>query len=396
MDSLEIASMGRVAGNGWSAALLMGLLMACWGCAPQMPAFAPPPPPEVTVAHPQAAEVDDTMEFTGVARGQERVELRARVKGFLQTKHKVQGDAVKAGDLLFTIDPRTYQAVANQAMAAVAARQKELDLADQTLRRKTSERQSNVISAQELDEARAARDVAASQVDLAKQLLRSAELDVEFCTIKAPIDGRLGFISIDEGQLVGATEPTLISTVINDSKAYATYEMDEPTLLQLRKRFNNVRPGEGDRPNVPVFLGLTNEEGFPHEGSYYRGDNAIDPTTGTIRLEAEFDNRDGTIVPGSFVRLQARLGTINAILVPDIAVLSDQQGRYVLVVEKTDDAADEVSGFKLVKRRAVEVGKRIGRDRVILSGLTTEDSVLVNGLQRAREGIKVKAVDGAT
>jgi len=363
----------------------VGLAFLLAGCKKQDNAYVPPPPPTVTVASPVKKVVPQTMEFTGRTRGIEAVQVRARVKGFLAKKHAEGGKRVKQGDLLFEIDPRTFQATVNQAKAEVGVREAQLKLAEVTVERTKSALAANAISKQEVDKAIAERDAAAAQLDLAKASLKAAELDLEFTQIRAPISGRLGIITISEGELLGATEATLLTTIINDSKVYASYDMTEPQVLEQRRRNQNRRPGEDGRPNLVIRLGLANEVGYPHEGAFDKGDNTVDSGTGTVRIEALFDNPDGTILPGSYVRVQAILGEAEAVLVPDVAVLADQVGRYVLVV-----GADDV-----VSRRNVVAGPVFDRMRRIDDGLSPDDVVVVNGVQRARPGAKITRATAA-
>lgn len=362
-----------------------GAALLCAGCKRATPAFAPPPPPEVTVAQPVTTRVPITLEYTGTTRGVEEVEVRARVRGFLEQKHVQDGKRVAKGDMLFSIDPRTFEAALAQARADQAAREADLRLAEVTLERTRQAVASNAVSKLEADRAVAQLDAAKAQVEQAKARVRAAELDLEFTQIRSPIPGRIGFVPVEVGDLVGATEPTLLARVINDEKIYATYDMDERTVLESRKANQNRRPGEDGRANVVVRLGLSNEEGFPHEGLFDRADNAVNPLTGTVRVESIFDNKDGTILPGSYVRVQPIFGEKEALTVPDVAVLSDQRGRFVLLVGKDGK----------VERRDVRVGEVVDRQRVILEGLDASANVIVNGLQRARPGIEVR-IAGAT
>ncbi len=350
-------------------------------CKPPPAQFAPPPLPEVTVARPVAKEIERTLEFTATTRGFELVEIRARVKGFLAKRLVNGGGRVSAGDLLFEIDPREYQAAVGQAKAKLASADSQLTIADLTLQRAEDAMRQQAATQQEVDQKKALRDSAKADVDLAKALLQKAELDVEFTRIRAPMDGRIGLVDVDVGELVGAADATLLATIINDSKIYARFEIDERTLLDLRRVFKNKRPGEDGRPELPVRMQLANEIGFPHEGRYDRGANTVDTSTGTLLTDAIFDNPTGTIVPGLFTRLQAVFGTEPAMLVPDVAVMSDQIGRYVLIV-----GADSK-----VERRDVEVGQVFDRSRRVNQGVSADDLVIVNGLQRARPGIKVIA-----
>jgi RND family efflux transporter MFP subunit len=360
-------------------------LVVAPACEREQPAFAPPPPPEVTVATPVERTVEDALYFTGTTRGVESVEVRARVRGFLQEKLVENGRTVQQGDLLFVIDPRTFQAAVRQAQAAISAREADLRLTEVTVQRVTQAVASNAASQQELDRAQAERDAAQAQLEQAQAALQAAELDLEFTQVRAPISGRVGFVNVDQGQLVGANEATLLATIVNDSRIYATYEVDERTLLRLRRQFENRRPGEGGRPLYPVYLGLSDGTDYPFRGEFFTGDSRVDPSTGTIRVEAVYDNANGALLPGLFVRLRTVLGERDSLLVPDLAVLSDPRGRFVLVVNDKNT----------VERRAVEVGEVFDGMREIVGGLGTNERVVVNGLQRARPGAEVVPVTQA-
>ncbi|MFO0081294.1 MAG: efflux RND transporter periplasmic adaptor subunit [Phycisphaerales bacterium] len=381
----------RAGVKSWVArSVVVSGAMACLamlGCERQQAAFVPPPPPEVTVESPTRQRVADAMEFTGTTRGYETVEIRARVRGFLEKKHVQDGKRVQQGDLLFTIDPRTFEAAVEQARAELATRESELKLAIVTLERTSAAAATNAVSKQEVDRAAAQRDGAIAQVDLAKARLRAAELDLEFTNVRSPITGRIGFIRVEEGELVGASEPTLLATVINDSKVYATYDMDERVILELRRGNQNKRPGEDGRAELVVRMAMANEEGWPHVGRFERADNTVNSATGTLRVESIFENPDGAIVPGTFVRVRPEFGEKDVLTVPDVAVMADQRGRYVLVVA---GAGAEGS----VERRDVTVGEVVERRRVIMSGLTEADRVITNGVQRARPGGTVKVGGG--
>jgi RND family efflux transporter MFP subunit len=368
---------------GWSRSIAAWATIAfatvIGGCERPEPKFAPPPPPEVTVARPIVREIEETMEFAARTRGVEEVEVRARVRGFLAKKLSDGGSRVKAGDLLFEIDPREYQAAVDSAEAQVAAANADLTIAELTLSRAKEAMAAQAATQQEVDQKQALRDSAKANVAIAEAQLAKANLDLEFTQVRAPIDGRMSIVALDVGQLVGVGDATLLATIINDAKIYADFEIDERTVLALRERHQNRRPGEEGRANLPLRLRLPGSEEFKHVGVFSRGDNAVDTQTGTIRVEGIFDNPDGTILPGLFARVQAVFGMRQAMLVPDVAVLADQIGRFVYVVGAGDR----------IERRSVVVGDRHGRMRRIDSGLTSEDRVVVNGVQRVRVDMPV-------
>lgn len=368
-------------------------LLALAGCTPPPPKPQAPPPPNVTIAHPVIKTIPVTLDLTGTTRGIETVEVRARVKGFLEKRLVEGGRRVKRGELLFLIDPRPFDAAVRQAEAELASKQATLKLNELTLQRQTEAARAKAVSQLDVDRAQADRDTALAAVALADAKLTSAKLDLEYTKVVAPIDGRIGMTLIDVGALVGASDPTLLTTIINDNQVYATYEIDERTVLELREKYQNRRPGEDGRKNLEVRLGLANEQGYPHLGRFDKADNAVNTSSGTIKIEAIFDNSDGTIIPGAFVRIQPLFGERKAMLVPETVVMADQLGRYVLIVGEKN----------IVQRVSVlTVGRPIdglspieevlgttsdGKEPPRL--LTENTNVIVNGLQRARPGMPV-------
>ena len=368
-----------------SIPLLGALLSAALlpACKPPPAAFAPPPPPKVTVEQPRSMTVPQVIEATGTTRGADVVELRARVRGFIARKLFQGGERVKTGDLLVVIDPREYEARVMQAEAEVASRQAALALAQVTLERAQQAQRGGAATDLEVKQMIAARDQAGAAVELAEAALMQARLDLEFTQVKSPINGRLSIMLPDVGQLVGANDSTLLASVMSEDRVLVRYNLSEAELLDLRRQFQGRRPGEDGRPNdIVVRMQLLGEQGFPHEGRFAKGDNSVDPTTGTISLDAEFPNPDGAIIPGLFVRLQSVVAEQQQLVVPDTAVQQDQQGRFVLVVNPQNE----------VQRRDVRVGRVLDRQRVVLSGLDGSECVIVNGLQRARDGTKVEPV----
>lgn len=370
--------MSRVAIAGLA---LVGPLLAAWmpSCGRTGNQYVPPPPPEVTVARPIERTVPDALVFTGVTRGLETVEVRARVKGFIQAKHVRDGQRVRAGDLLFTIDPREFEATVRQAEAEVATRLATLKLAELQLDRTRDLFHRQVETQLKLDTDTAERDRAAAQLALARAQLENAQLDLTFTEVRALIDGRLSLRTIDVGQLVGMNEATLLGSIINDSQVYATYSIDERKLLELRDESRQKSPGEDGRPELEVRLALLSDDGFPHIGRFAQADNRVDPNTGSMLVEAIFPNPEGRILPGLFVRIQFIRSEQRRILVPDVAVQNDQNGKFVMVVDEKN----------MAERRDVRVGQLVDRLRVVEDGLEPGAWVVINGVQRARPGAAV-------
>lgn len=368
---------------GWG---FVALSIAALGCRPKTNAYAPPPPPDVTVAHLVQRPVTRYLEYTGTTEAYESVELRARVSGFLQSINFKPGSAVKKGDLLFVIDPREYVAQVKQAEADLATRKAARRLAEITYGRYTEGARSTVATQQELDKAQADRDQAQAQVDLAEAALTKARLNVEFTEVRAPIDGRITKNFVDIGNLVGAGgQPTMLATLVSDKPLYVTVDTSESDVLEVRRARmakeplaepGQITPGEWR----PADLATADSSTFNVHGRIDYVDPSFNPQTGTIRVRCRFENEDGVLLPGLFVRLRVLLDSSSAMLAPDIALLSDQSGRYALVVDDKDT----------VQLRRVKVGALDGGLRVVLEGLTPTDRIIVNGLQRARPGVTVK------
>jgi RND family efflux transporter MFP subunit len=375
---------------------LLGVVVALTlfaGCKPREAPFTPPPPPEVTVAKPIVATLPQTLEFTGNTRGVESVDVRARVRGFIDQKFIRGGEKVKAGDLLYRIDPRPFEAAVGQAEAELASNEARLRLAQITLDRKQQSAAGNAVSKLELDQAVAERDAAKASYDLANRKLDASRLDLEYTNIRAPFDGRIditvqsasGLTSVaDIGELVGEAGSAPLCRITNDSKIYVGFDVDETTLLRMRQQFNYQRPGEEGRAPLMVYVGFNSDgDRYPYVGRYDAGDVGISTGTGTSRVEAVFDNSNGRMIPGAFARIKSVVGKETVTLVPDAAVSNDQSGRYVLVV----------NGENKIERVSVDIGGVVDRMRKITSGLAPDARVVVNGLQRARPGLVVKPAE---
>jgi len=347
-------------------------LLAVIGCTKAPPPPAPPAPPKVTVAHPIIKEIEETLLFTGQTRAIETVDLRARVRGFIASKNVEGGRRVKQGDVLFTIDAQPFEAQKKQAVAQVASADAQLRLAEVTLQQRTQTFERNAGTKLEVDQAQAERDNMQAQLDLAGAQLREAQLNLEYTKVVAPIDGRLRIDLPEVGELIDVGQ--LLATLVDDRKIYARYNISENTMLKLRSAALNRRPGEDGRPGLVVLMGVGDGTDYPFTGEYFRAENVVDTQTATVAIEAIFDNADSALVPGLSARIKAIVGLRQAMLLPDVAVMLDQAGRYVFIVNDKN----------IVERRNVEVGPVLHGQRRIDSGLTESDRVIVNGLQRAR------------
>jgi len=343
------------------------------------------PPPEVTVVQPLQKEVTRYLEYTGNTVALESVEIRARVTGFLQKVCFQPRAKVKAGQLLFVIDPRQYQAEVDEAKGKLEAKKAQSKLAQTELQIAQQLESKEAISGLKLEKKAAERDVAKADVDLAQADLEKANLNLEWTQVVSPIDGRVSRWLVDAGNLVGAEQKTLLTYVLNDSSVYAYFNMSELDVLPLLRANPNLQAGDIGHQKVPVFMALADEQDFPHQGYVDFADTKVDPSTGTIQVRGVIPNPKGLLMAGLFVRVRVPVERKMSWLVPEIAIQYDQGGSYVLTV-----STDNVVGQKRVKKGIVTEGMQ-----VIDEGLSDKERVIVDGLQRSRPGAKVNPVKGA-
>jgi RND family efflux transporter MFP subunit len=339
--------------------------------------YAPPPPPEVTVDHPALRDVTIHGEFTGHTVAIATLDIRARVQGYLQSVHFSPGARVKQGDLLFVIEPALFQAQVDQAKALLAAKQADYRAAQEQLEITQTIFQKSAGSKTDMVAKTQARDLAKAELENAKASLAAAELNLSYTHIYAPFDGVIDRNLVDVGNLVGSGGATLLATIVRYDPIYAYFQMSESELLQYRQ---GQGEGAGDDE---AQLGLANDTEFPYAGRVDYIGNRVDPDTGTIELRAIFPNLERKILPGLFARVRVPMSHRRAVLVPDAAIASDQGGQYVLVVDEKN----------LAQYRRVQVGPTVeGGLRVVDDGVGPSDTIVVNGLQRARPGVEVKPV----
>jgi len=363
---------------------LAALVLA--SCGEQRQAQAPggPPPPSVSVANPVEKKVVEWDEYTGRFDAMDTVEVRARISGVLTEVKFTDGAVVKKGDLLFVIDPRPFQRVLDRDRAALQGAKVKLDFTQKDLERARPLLSNNTISQQVFDQRNQAVKTAEAEVLSAEASVRSAELDVEFTQIHAPITGRISRKLVSEGNYItgGSGSGTLLTTIVSTDPIYFYFDISEADFLKYKRLFEKgARPSSRETAN-PIEVGLQGDIGFPYRGQMNFVDNRIDPSTGSLRERATFQNPNGMLLPGLFARARViGSGEYNAILLPDAAIATDQSNRLVFVV--ADDGA--------VGAKPVTLGPIIDGLRVIRTGVTPSDWVIVNGVQRARKGIKVKA-----
>jgi RND family efflux transporter MFP subunit len=342
--------------------------------------FVPPPPPEVTVAHPIEKAVTDTIEFVGTTEPTQVVDLRARVNGYLEKVLFKDGSDVQAGQELFLIEQAPYQAVLDAAKAANQRAIASLSLSKSQYRRMEPLRANGVVTQEELDVQAAQVETSQADVAAAEAAVRKAELDLGYTKITAPISGRIGRHMVDIGNLVRAEETQLAIIRVIDP-IYAIFDVSENDLLRfMEMRRNDELPDPDKNPPV-LHLGLANEDGFPHEGHLDYREMIVH--SGTARRRGIFPNPGWQLIPGMQVRIQAAIGDPKPkLLVEERAIGSDQRGDFLLIVDDKN----------VVQYRPVKLGIHVGQMRVIESGVQASDSVIVNGLQRARPGAVVQPV----
>ncbi len=362
------------------APLLPALLLAA--CA-RHEAEAPsaPPPPEVTVARPAQRTVTDYRDFTGRLAAIDSVVVRARVTGYLEAVRFQEGALVQAGDLLYEIDQRPYRAALAQAEGSVAAAEARLVRLEADLGRARTLLEDHVISQEGFDQASGQYEETVGTLQALRAAVERAKLDLEFTRIKAPIGGRTGESALDVGNLVMA-DSTALTSIVSIDPIQAYFEVDERSVLLYRDLVRQRKVKSAREARVPVWLGLSDEEGFPHEGTIDFVDNRLDPTSGTIRVRALLDNPDAHLSPGLFARIRVPFSEPHpALLVPERALGADQRGWYVLVVDAQG----------VVEHRPVTLGARDDGQAVVEEGLAPGERVVVAGLQRARPGATVDA-----
>ena len=375
-------------GIGLALSLALAALVAACGQgeAQQKAGGAAPPPPAVTVAKPVQRMLSDYDEYVGRFAAVDSVEVRARVSGYLDSVDFKDGQMVKQGDLLFTIDKRPFQTALDQARANLTLAQSNLTYTESDLKRAQQLVTEKTITEQVFEQRSQAFRNAQASVAAASAAVRQAELDMQFTELRAPIGGRIGDRKVSPGNLVtGGTSgnTTLLATIVSTDPIHFEFTFDEASYLRyerMAKEGTDVA-SRGRGPGVAVSLKLIDEKDFTHDGRMDFVDNVIDRSTGTIRGRAVFDNANGVLTPGMFARVRVPASPpYNALLVPDAAVGTEQARRYVLVV-----GADNTVAMKYVT-----VGQVVAGDlRVIKEGIAADDRVIVDGIMRARPGIKV-------
>jgi RND family efflux transporter MFP subunit len=347
---------------------------------------APPPLPQVTVALPMKKVVADEEEYVGRFVAVESVEVRARVSGYLDAIHFRDGQMVKAGDRLFTIDRRPFQTALDRAKAQLEQAKANLAFADRDLARGRSLKLDSTITQQTLDQRIQAGRVAEATVKAQEAEVAQAALDLAYTELKSPVSGRIGDRRVSVGNLVtGATNgsSTLLATIQSTDPIRFEFTWDETAYLRFLRAHPDAR---GPGMKAPVKLKLIDEQTFAHEGHMDFIDNAIDRSSGAIRGRVELPNPDGTLTPGMFARIRIAMAPpAETLLVPDTAIGTEQVQKLVYVLD-----ADNVA-----RPRYVTLGRLVDGLRSIKSGIKADDRVVIKGLMRVRPGVKVAPQVGA-
>jgi RND family efflux transporter MFP subunit len=363
----------------------LGTVLGAFGCG-KGPDIATVPPPEVNVSKPIMRQVEERYETTGRTEAVEKVEIRARVSGYLTEVNFQDGALVEKDQVLFVIDPRPYEAAVLAAEGDVGRWEASLKRAESDVMRNERLVPKGGASIRELETAIAARDSAIAEIKSAKAKLESAQLDLEFTRVTSPISGRVSNTSVTVGNLVQATtNPPLLTTIVSTAPIYVYFDVDERAVLRRRAervaRGEDVSAGDVADRKWTFFIGLPGETGYPHEGYLDFIDNRVDPSTGTFKTRGVLANENGMLVPGVFVRVRVPIGDAHEHpLVPERAIGSDQSNKYVLAVDDQN----------VVQYRLVELGARTDDGLIaVTKGLGGDERVIVDGVQRVRAGISV-------
>lgn len=364
------------------------------GCAESEPPLPPTKPQSVVVSAPVTDSITDYEDFTGRTDAEYSIEVRARVTGYLDKVHFRDGEEVKEGDLLFEIDPRPYAADLARTEATILQGGARLSRLDADFRRVKNLYSRGNVSREEFDKVAGDRAEAEALVGMAKAAHDLAQLNVTFTKVKAPITGRLSRRLVDPGNLV-KQDDTILTSIVSQDPMYVYFDVDERTLLRIRRLVVEGKVKTRREAEVPVLIGLSDEEGFPHKGAINFSDNKVDANTGTLRVRGVISNPPSTpgstvrvFSPGMFTRVRLPIGSPHQeILVPEEAIGTDQGRKYLYVVrdEKKDGGVEHV-----VVDRTVTLGPSHQSGlRVVATGLRTNELVIVSGQQRVRPGAKV-------
>jgi RND family efflux transporter MFP subunit len=364
--------------GGIRAIAIMASLVLLTGC--EQNSFVAPPPPSVDVAVPVQRAITRYLETTGNTAPIKSVDLVARVQGFLQAINYQDGTFVKQGAPLFTIEPETYKLKLDQAQAAETGAQASLKQAEADFKRQTDLVQRQAVSQATLDTSTSTRENAQANLQQAQASTRIAEVNFGYTNVTAPFDGIVSAHLVSVGEMVGASSPTQLATIVALDPIYVNFNVNEQDVLRIRAEAAKRGITTSELRQLPVEVGLQTETGYPHKGRLDYVSPTLNQSTGTLAVRGLLPNPDRVLLPGFFLRVRVPFDKQdNALMVPDVSLGSDQSGRYVLVV----------NGDNVVEQRKVQTGPLEGDLRVIEDGLKPDDKVVVAGLLRAIPGQKV-------
>lgn len=368
----------------WAAWIISAMtLVMLTGCNEQTKtASMPPPSVSVVQVAPQNVRLWD--DYNGRINAVETVKLRPRVSGYIERVAYTEGSQVHEGDVLFVIDARSYRTVLAQAQAQLARARAHASQSASEAKRAKSLVAQRAVSTEMYEQRRTAAAVAQTDAQAAEAAVNAALLNVEWTQVRAPISGIAGRAEVTAGNLVSADDAaSVLTTLVSQDKVYVYFNADENAFLRYADMARNGQRGSDLDGKLPVQVGLSDEDGFPHHGTVDFLDNQIDSNTGTIRMRAVLDNKDGALTPGLFARVRLLgSGQFDALLIDDKAVLTDQDRKYVWIVDDKGKA----------QRRDVKLGRKTNGLRIVESGLTAGDKVIVDGLDKVyMPGLQVAA-----
>src|ERR1700710_2753324 len=368
----------RLDGLKNSAPLALAALFLLTAC--EQNTFVPPPPPKVEVAVPVQKAITRYLDATGNTAAIKNVDLVARVQGFLQSTNYQDGTFVKEGTTLFTIEPETYKLKLEQAQAAEAGAQASVKQAESDFKRQADLVQKQAVSQATLDTSTATRDNAQANLQQAQANTKIAAVNYGYTNVGPPSDGIVSAHLVSVGELVGAASPPQLATIVALDPIYVNFNVNEQDVLRIREEAKRRGMTTSELRQLPVEVALQTESGYPHKGKLDYISPSLNQSTGTLAVRGVLPNPDRVLLPGFFVRVRVPFDEQqDALLVPDVALGSDQAGRYVLVV----------NGDNVVEQRKVRTGPLDGDLRVIETGLKPDDRVVTTGLLRAIPGQKV-------
>lgn len=353
-------------------AILLSALLA--GCDDGISQSAAPQAPVVSAADVVVKSISQWDSFNGRIEAVESVQLRPRVSGYIDKVNYTDGQEVKKGQVLFTIDDRTYRAALEQAQATLARAKTQASLAQSEANRTDKLINTNLVSREEWERRRSAATQAQADIRAAQAAVDAAQLNLDFTKVTAPIDGRASRALITSGNLVTAGDSaSVLTTLVSQKSVYVYFDVDESTYLHYQNLARSGQGAPGNHPALPVEIGLVGEDGYPHQGKVDFLDNQLTPSTGTIRMRALLDNAQRQFTPGLFARVRLPgSAEFQANLIDDKAVLTDQDRKYVYIVDKEGKA----------QRRDITPGRLAAGLRIVQKGLNPGDRVIVDGLQK--------------